>query len=93
MKATFALVLLVSVGFAAGCGSGTKAGSGPTTIVGTTTIANVKTGALIRCKGGPGAEVPPPRQGVGGSADGPASSGEIQLTHRQDGSVVASCRG
>jgi hypothetical protein len=94
MKSLLVLLLLAVAGFAlAGCGSGTKGRSGSVTITGTTTIANVKTGALIRCKGGPGAEVPPPGQGVTGSADGPSSSGEIQVDHRQDGSVVASCRG
>jgi hypothetical protein len=89
-----ALVFLVIGGLAlAGCASGTKARSGSITITGTTTIADVKTGALIRCKGGPGAEVPSPGQGVTGSADGPSSSGEVQVNHLQDGSVVAACRG
>jgi hypothetical protein len=90
VKAVLALAVVGLV--AVGCGAGMKTGSGgPLTVTGTTTIANVKTGALIRCKGGPGAEVPPTGQGVGANADGPSSSGELQLSHRQDGSVVAVC--
>jgi hypothetical protein len=104
MKAGLVLALLAVVGFVlAGCGSGTthtNSGTtesrtitvGPVTLVGTTTIAHMPTGTPIHCKHGPGAEVPKLGEGVGGSADGPNSSGEIQVTHRRDGSVVASCR-
>ncbi len=92
MKAILALVLLGAVGFAlAGCGSGAKADSGPTTVTGTKTIS-VKTGTPIRCKGGAGASVPPTGQAVVGSGDGRSSSSKVQVTHRQDGSVVVSCR-
>jgi hypothetical protein len=92
MKATLALLLLAAVGFAvAGCGSGASAGSGPITMAGTTTVS-LKTGTAIRCKGGTGASVPPPGQAVTGFADGRSRSSMVQLVHRQDGSVVVSCR-
>jgi hypothetical protein len=102
MKAAIALVSLAAFGFVvAGCGSGTTNDrrhshplipTGPVTVVGTTTIAHMPTGAPIHCKHGTGAEVPKPGEGVTGNADGPSSSSEIQVTHRRDGSVVASCR-
>jgi len=85
-------LLVVALAFAlAGCGSGKKAGSGPITVTGTTTIANVKTGVLITCKGGPGAKLPPPGRGVSASADGPSTSTALLVVHRQGGSVYASC--
>ena len=90
------LLLLALVSFAvAGCGSGTEAGSGSITVTGTTTVSNLETGALVKCKGGvPGAIVPPPGEGVAAHVDGtgPSTSGSLQVTHRQDGSVVATCR-
>ena len=105
MRRLCAVCFLAVMLVVAGCGSGkthtqtddvtTHSATitvGPVTLVGTTTIAHMPTGTPIRCKHGPGAEVPPPGQGVGGAADGPNSSGEIQVTHRRDGSVVASCR-
>src|SRR4051794_7441361 len=95
-----ALLLLALVGVAAaGCGSGgTKAGHDPITVTGTTTISNVATGTLVSCKRGvPGGpmKVPPTGHGVTANVDGtgPSSSGKLQLTHRQDGSVVAVCGG
>ena len=93
------LALLAAAGFVlAGCGSGTTTTQhGPphtvaVTVDGTTTIAHMPTGTPIHCKHGTGAEVPPPGQGVSGNADGPNSSSEIQVNHRQDGSVAVSCR-
>ena len=97
MKRLLAVVLVALVGFAAaGCGSGTKTGSGAITVTGTTTISNVDTGTLVSCKGGiPSSKVPPAGEGVTANVDGtgPSSSGMLQLTHRQDGSVVVRCRG
>jgi hypothetical protein len=90
------VALLTALGLAvAGCGSG-KAVSGSITVAGTTTISNVDTGTLVTCEDGPGAAVPAVGEGVSGFADGPpgsSSSGEIQLTRQQDGSVVATCTG
>jgi hypothetical protein len=83
----------------AGCGSGatstTHTGpphTTPVTLVGTTTVAHMPTGTPIHCKHGPGAEVPRTEEAVVGFADGQTSSGSIEVTHRQDGPVVASCR-
>jgi hypothetical protein len=90
------LLFLALVSFAiAGCGSGTKANSGPITVTGTTTVSNLETGALVTCKSGlAGAKVPPPGEGVTANVDGttPSTTGTLQVTHRQDGSVVATCR-
>jgi hypothetical protein len=92
------VLALLAAGFAlAGCGSGTTTQHGPphtgaVTVLGTTTIAHMPTGTPVHCKDGQGAAVPPPGQGVVGFADGRNSSGEIKVTHRADGSVVASCR-
>ena len=76
--------------------------SGAITVTGTTTISNVTTGTLVRCKGGPAVKVP--RRGYGAAASsaetavtidstttGPTSTGEIRLTHHQNGSVTVSC--
>jgi hypothetical protein len=93
MKTVSTLALLGLLGLAAGCGSGAKQTSaGPFTVRGTTTISSVATGTMISCKGGTGAEVPPPGRGVTGTADGPAVSSVIQVTHRNDGSAVVVCR-
>lgn len=89
--ALFAVTMVVG----AACGSsGTKAGSGPITVTGTTTISNVETGTLVSCKGGlPSAKVPPAGHEVTANVDGtsPSSSGKLQLTHQEDGSIVAAC--
>ncbi|MFZ0343346.1 MAG: hypothetical protein WAL31_13560 [Gaiellaceae bacterium] len=99
MKAFFALALL-AVGFlVAGCGAGTKTGSLTVTGPTTTTVSHVTTRDLISCKPRagasvePGARVPAPDEGVVGFADGrnASSSGKIQLTRRQDGSLVVVC--
>ena len=93
MKRFLLLASLAAAGFVlAGCGSAKTPHTGPATLVGTTTIAHRPTGAPIQCKHGAGADVPPPGQGVAGTADGPTSSSEIRVIHRRDGSVVASCR-
>jgi hypothetical protein len=94
--------LLAAAGFVlTGCGSGMHDTGPPRTrphhtvpltLAWTTTIAQMPTGTPIHCKHGPGAQVPPRGQGVTGNADGPNSSSEVQVTHRRDGSVVASCR-
>lgn len=86
------LALVVLALFAAGCGSAGKSSSGAITVAGTTTISSVATGTLVSCEGETGARVPPPGQGVAGNADGPGMSSEIQVTHREDGSAVVSCR-
>lgn len=97
MKPLLALLLLALVSFAAvGCGSGTKTGSGSITVTGTTTVSNLETGALVTCKGGvPSTKVPPTGEGVTANVDGtgPSTSGTLQVTHRQDGSVVVTCKG
>lgn len=107
MKPILALVLLAVLGFTlAACGS-TKAYvnmgglGGPAYVVhGTTTISNVATGQLVRCKGGPSANVPTPGGTVAVGRDRlrptgtPASSsslGEIQLTRLRSGSVTVTC--
>ena len=91
-KAILALMVLAAVGVAvAGCGSGAKTDSGSITVTGSTTVS-LKTGTPIRCKGGTGASVPPPGQAVVGFADGRSSSSKVRVAHRQDGSVVVSCR-
>ena len=96
VKAVPALVLLAALCVAvAGCGSGAKPIPGSITITGTTTMTGVKTGTMIRCKGGPGgAGVPPPGQEVAGFSDPVpgAVGGEIRLSRRHDGSLVAVCR-
>ena len=94
MKTILTPALLATMVVVAGCGGATKTGSGPLTITGTTTLSNMKVGTTIRCKGGPGASVPAAGHGVAGIADPVpgASGGEIQLTSRKHGSVVAVCR-
>jgi hypothetical protein len=74
------------------------AGSDPIMVVGSTTISNVATGTVVSCKRGVPRgpmKVPPAGHGVTANVDGsgPSSSGGLQLTHRQDGSVVAVCGG
>jgi hypothetical protein len=106
VKTIIALALLVVLGFAtAGCGSGRKSSvSPPITVTGRSTLfSGLKTGTLVRCKGGPRATVPP----LGGSAaagedqlipvgttppPSSAPSREIQVTHRQNGVVKVSCK-
>lgn len=96
MKALLAAILLMAAGFVlAACGSGAK--PGPRSFAGpvTTTIANAKTGETIKCTSSKGmhqgAVVPPPGHGVAGIGDGPSGGATIQLTRRQDGSLVVSC--
>jgi hypothetical protein len=99
MKITLAVLtgaLLATTGFVvAGCG-GSRATLPASTITGptTTTVQTPKTGALISCKNDRalvGAKTPQPGQSVTGSGDGPSPQATIQLTRRQDGSLVASC--
>jgi hypothetical protein len=63
------------------------------------TIWAVKAGTRVRCQAGPGAfavgvsvVVPRRGRGAGGTADGSNGSAEIELTHRQDGSITVSCK-
>jgi hypothetical protein len=94
-------VTLMALGLAslviAGCGSGSNLGTGPKRgplsfkAGTTTTIANVKTGALIRCLGIETAPVPPRGQQVAYSPDHLGSSGEIHLLHMENGSLTVSC--
>jgi hypothetical protein len=65
------------------------------------TIPNVKTGTLVTCKGGAGAKVPPPGQGVDESAaqgsisksgtTGPSSTSGLRLEHLTNGSITVAC--
>jgi hypothetical protein len=108
MKPILGHVLLAVLGFAlADCGSTKKAYvnmgglGGPAYVVhGTTTISNVATGDLVRCKGGPSANVPTPGGAVAvgrdrlsptGTPSSTSSRGEIQLTRLRDGSVTVTC--
>jgi hypothetical protein len=98
VKAIPLLAVLAVAGFAlAACGSaGTVAdGPGTTAFTGpiTTTVSDLGTGDTVTCDGHGGAKVPPPGQGVGAIADGtsPASSSDLALTRRGDGSLVVSC--
>jgi hypothetical protein len=93
------LTALAAAGFAlAACGSGAKrtAGPGALTFTGsiTTTIADVQTGDDVRCRAGTGASVPAPGHGVSAIGDGTslASSADLELTRRSDGSLVVICR-
>jgi hypothetical protein len=108
MKPILALVLVAAPGFAlAACGSTKKAYVNmgglvrPAYVVrGTTTISNVTTGDLVRCKGGPSANVPTPGGAVAvgrdrlsptGTPASSSSSGEIQLTRLRNGSIAVTC--
>jgi hypothetical protein len=72
---------------------------GPITVKGTetTVISNVKTGTVVRCKGGPSVKVPPPGSGadVGEGRSTPSGTGgssrEMRLTHLENGTVTVSC--
>ena len=63
------------------------------------TLQNVKTGTLVRCKYGAGANLPPPGGEVTGSSDyvpvkaekKPSSGGGIRLRHLRNGSVSVVC--
>jgi len=91
VKATPALVLLAAFGFVVtGCGAGQKVGSLSFTPPTTTTVANVKTGALVRCQKA-GATIPAPGKGVAGSSDWGSGATQLQLTRRQDGTLLVSC--
>jgi hypothetical protein len=102
MKPIAALPLLAALGVLAGCGIGMKSGRPPVTftITGTTTMTHLKSGAVVRCKGGSSTQVPPRGESVAagqdelvtGTTKTSSSLGEILLTHRRDGSVKASCR-
>lgn len=78
--------------FLDGCGSGSPQ-AGPFTFKPgtTTTIANVETGATIRCLGVETAPAPPLGQQVSFSPNAVGSTGQIQLLHREDGSLTVSC--
>jgi hypothetical protein len=70
--------------------AGTVTFTAPTT----TTIAKPQTGTIVRCTShgvAAGAVVPAPGHGVSGSADGTSSSATIELTRKNDGSLVVSC--
>jgi hypothetical protein len=64
------------------------------TVPTTTTIAKPRTGATVRCTShevATGALVPAPGHAVSGSADGTSSSATIELTRKNNGSLVVSC--
>jgi hypothetical protein len=109
---TLALIALPAV-VLAGCGSGKRATttlyegkvipaqvSGSITVTGNTTVADVKTGTLVRCKGGQSAKVPRRGAGVSESTGGDVaptattapSYAEISLTHLPNGSVTVTCK-
>ncbi|HLX33053.1 MAG TPA: hypothetical protein VKR79_09845 [Gaiellaceae bacterium] len=92
MKTALATALAVASLIVAGCGSGAPK-PGPFSFkAGTTaTIANVATGATVRCIGIETAPVPPPGHEVAYSPDNPEASGTIDLLHMQNGSLVVSC--
>ncbi len=102
MKTTTALIITAAAGlFLAGCGGAAKVHSvgqqggaiifpRPTT----TTIAHPQTGQRIVCDidgVAPSANVPSPGHGFTGAADGKSSSAIINLTRKNDGSLVVSC--
>jgi hypothetical protein len=108
MKRILALVLLAVLGFAvAACGSTKKAyvnmgglGGSAFVVRGTTTISDVTTRDLVRCQGGPSANVPTPGGAVAAGTDrlsptgapsSTSSRGEIQLTRLRNGSVTVTC--
>jgi PBP1b-binding outer membrane lipoprotein LpoB len=77
----------------AGCGSGSSPQAGPFSFKPgtTTTIANVKTGATIRCLGVETAPAPPLGQQATWTPDLVGAKGEIQLLHMQNGSLTVTC--
>ena len=86
------MALVTAAVLLAGCGSASpKAGPFSFKAGTTATIANVKTGATIRCLGIETAPVPPLGQGADWTPHIVGASGEIQLLHHQDGSVTVSC--
>jgi len=92
VKTARVTALVAGAAVLAGCGSGTPE-SGPFSFKpGTmTTIANVKTGATVRCLGIETAPVPPPGQQVSFSPNAPGATGSIQLSHMQNGSLTVVC--
>lgn len=92
MRAALATALAAAAVVLAGCGSATlKAGPfsfEPGTM---TTIANVKTGATVRCLDIETAPVPPVGQQSSFSPDRIGATGSIQLSHNQDGSLTVTC--
>jgi hypothetical protein len=60
----------------------------------TTTIANPQTGQAVRCAYhgiSAGAYVPSAGHGVAGSADGANASATLNLTRKNDGTLVVAC--
>ena len=91
VKPLLCLVGLVALGLVvAGCGSGKKVGSLSFTAPTTTTVSNVNTGTSVRCQHA-GAEVPAPGKGVAASSDWGSGAAQLQLTRRQDGTLLVSC--
>jgi hypothetical protein len=92
MRTNLGVALVAGAVVLAGCGSGSPQ-LGPLSFkAGTTTsIANVATGATIRCIGIETAPVPPPGHEVSWSPDYPGASGTIHLLHMQNGSLTVSC--
>jgi len=93
MKTNLGVALVAGAVVLAGCGSGSPQQLGPFSFKPgtTTTIANVKTGATVRCLGIETAPVPPPGHEVSFSPNAVGASGTIQLQHMQNGSLTVSC--